>query len=108
MSTKRYDPSIDHDPLPLEIPEQGSGTENSRVRQSIRSVAFGLCPGHMDDGSARRTGLVRQGAHLAWRWHHYKTFGGATIECPSSGQPVCTSPSRSTLHVNCSCGGVGR
>jgi hypothetical protein len=103
MTPKRYNPADDHDPLPFDLPDRGTGLERA-ARSSVRSVEFGLCPGHTDDGSARRTGLVRQGVHLAWRWHQTKTFGGVAIDCPSSGQPVCTSPSRSTHKVTCSCG----
>jgi hypothetical protein len=101
MGAKRYDPSVETDPL-FDITPGMIGSPRPK-RESVRSVAFGSCPGHTDDGSARRTGLVRQGGHLVWRWHQTKTFAGLAIDCPSSGQPVCTSPSRSADVVPCSC-----
>ena len=102
--TPKYDPADDHEPLPFEIPASGGSTEGRR-RTSVKSVEFGLCPGHVGDGTGRGTGLVRQGEHLVWRVHHIRTFGGATLDCPSSGQPVCTSPSKSAKRVDCPCGG---
>lgn len=102
MGVKRYDPSTECDPLPILIDYSAIGSPRQK-RESVRSIAFGTCPGHTDDGSARRTGLVRQGGHLVWRWHQTKTYSGVAIECPSSGQPVCTSPSRSADVVHCSC-----
>lgn len=103
MSTKKYDPADEHDPLPFEIPTAGGASDGSR-RTYAKSVEFGLCPSHVGDGTGRGTGLVRQGEHLAWRVHHIRTFGGATLICPSSGQPVCTSPSQSKERVACPCG----
>ncbi|WP_076260844.1 hypothetical protein [Intrasporangium flavum] len=103
MTPKRYDPADDHEPLPFQIDARG-GVEGSERRASVRSVKFGICPGHTDDGSAKRTGLLPQGLHLVWRYHQTKTFGGVAIDCPSSGQPVCTSPSRPGQRVDCSCG----
>lgn len=103
MRAKRYDPSTETDPLPFEIVDRGSVGQMRSI--AIRSVAFGLCPGHASSGAARGTGLVRQGPHLVWRYHQKRTFAGIPIDCPSVGQPVCTSPSRPGADVKCTCGG---
>lgn len=52
---------------------------------SIRSVAWGNCPGCRKG----RVGIIRGAFHLMWREHSYRTWGGALITCPSSGVPVC-------------------
>lgn len=71
---------------------------------SIRSVAWGNCPGCRKG----RIGIVRGVFHLMWREHTYPTWSGAHILCPASGVPVCQLTERTpTLlvrgRVRCDC-----
>lgn len=57
-------------------------------RQYTKSVAQGKCP----SCSRPKIGLVRIGAHLAWRAHTYTTWSKAVVECYASNIPVCILP----------------
>lgn len=53
-----------------------------------KSVAQGKCP----KCTKAKIGLVRQGEHLVWRHHTYRTWQNAPVECPASGVAVCVLP----------------
>lgn len=67
-----------------------------------RPAAYGLCP--KCRGRGKRTGLMRQGKHLAWRQHSYTTWTGARMTCQASGVLLCQLPARAGgAAPKCSC-----
>lgn len=86
----------------------GLETRSKKVRKDLvttqKSVAFGACP----DCSAFKVGLIRQGAHLVWRDHSYRTHGGTSLQCRAVAVTLCSAPARSTTFSTevptCPCG----
>lgn len=80
-------------------------TKKKPKRDEQRSLTFGGCP----TCSATKVGLVRQGAHLAWRDHNRRTHGDISMQCPSVGQRLCDMPARDVWELTgietptCSC-----
>jgi hypothetical protein len=66
-----------------------------RRQKSVKSVAWGNCPGCLAD----KMGLVLVGRHLVWRQHTYRTWSGAAVECTSSGVSVCVAPEKTPTHA---------
>lgn len=56
--------------------------------QYVKSVAQGKCP----KCTREKIGLLRQGEHIVWRHHTYKTWHNVPVECPASGVAVCVLP----------------
>lgn len=78
--------------------------EGSRAK-APRSAEFAYCPScHPTDRKGlKRTGLIRQGAHLVWRQHNLVTWSGGRRPCISSGVPVCQHPPTHGIVINCTC-----
>ena len=72
------DPLFDAEPL----------RERKRKPKAIRAMAQGNCP----RCTREKLGLVLLGSHLVWRWHTYRTWSGAPMECTASGVAVCVAP----------------
>lgn len=82
---------IDNVPLPFEVSDEGSAPGTESQQKSVRSVAWGRCPGCH---TYKAIGLVPQGEHLAWRLHSVMTYGGARVTCAASGQRLCDQPAK--------------
>lgn len=72
------------------IPPQSARADGGEAVRRPRSVAWGNCPGCRKG----RVGVVRAGAHLAWREHTYTTWGGHRMTCVASGVAVCQATER--------------
>jgi len=59
--------------------------------QAAKTVARGRCPLHAHHAL---TSVVRDGDHLAWREHTFRTWSGAPFTCAGSLQRLCAQPSR--------------
>lgn len=87
-TAKKYDPAVDHEPLfdAADLAIGGGVRMGEHARAVERAVTTAYCPGHHGD---KKTGVMRQGAHLVWRIHDVMTFGGARIQCSASGATLC-------------------
>jgi len=98
MTGKPRDPPadkfLDVDTLPLfDMPEGGAGHATETAQKSPKSVEFGVCPGHYSPGV--RTGLVRQGPHVAWRMHYVRSALGSSVRpCGACGVTLCAAAAR--------------
>jgi hypothetical protein len=80
-------------PLPMDIPAQPAPQRPPRARP----VAWGACPHCI---ARAREGLLRQGRHLIWRPHRYRTWAGTDMDCPAGGVPACQAQPRKGYLIN--------
>jgi hypothetical protein len=96
---------VDDDPTIFDGLEK-RGRRDRQRSAPLRAVAHGACPLCSNDD----VGLARQGAHLAWKDHSVRTWGGISLQCHASGQRLCDLPARDLKRFTvkptptCSCG----
>jgi hypothetical protein len=69
-------------PLAFTVPDRVILERPKRARP----VAWGKCPLCL---ARPREGVLRQGRHLIWRPHRFKTWAGTDMDCGASGTRVC-------------------
>ncbi len=87
---------VDTPPL-VDVADVGHATGGERSRKRPKVAAWGRCPCHSDIATKRGTQLDRDGAHLYWRNHNYRTYSNTSMPCQASGQRLCDLPAREVL-----------
>lgn len=70
------------------------------VARKLIPVGYGYCPECYGNGKA--LALYRQGAHVVWREHTYRTWDDTKRTCRASGVAICLARPRFAVHT-CPC-----